>query len=84
VSEFSPGGVSPAERPGKLGWFWSVIRSKPEMVLGGVVYTWATEGPEDLDRIFGLTDPEGNPVDGSVAALGQIFRGGVEVAHDPS
>jgi hypothetical protein len=84
VSEFSPGGVSPSERPGKLGWFWSVIRSRPDMVLGGVVYTWATEGPEDLDRIFGLTDPEGTPVDGSVAALGRIFRGGAEVARDPS
>jgi len=55
-------------------WYWSTIRAHPEMVLGGVVYTWATQGPEDLDRVFGLTDADGNPVDGSLDALGQLFR----------
>lgn len=74
VSEFAPGGVGPADRPSKLAWFWSVIRSRPEMVLGGVVYTWATQGPEDLDRVFGLTDPDGHPIDGSVDALARLFR----------
>jgi hypothetical protein len=74
VSEFSPGGSGAAERPGMLGWYWSTIRAHPERVLGGVVYTWTTQGPEDLDRVFGLTDPTGAPVDGSIAALRQIFR----------
>jgi hypothetical protein len=74
ISEFSPGGVGPQERPKMFGWYWSAIRAKPEMVLGGIVYTWATQGPEDLDRVFGLTDPNGVPVDGSVEALGQLFR----------
>jgi hypothetical protein len=74
VSEFSPGGVGPADRPGMFGWYWSTIRAHPKMVLGGVVYTWATQGPEDLDRVFGLTDPDGNPVDGSVEALGKLFH----------
>jgi hypothetical protein len=75
VSEFSPGGVGPAERPRMLGWYWSTIRAHPERVIGGVVYTWATAGPEDLDRIFGLTDEAGRPVDGSLAALRRLFRG---------
>lgn len=74
ISEFSPGGSGAAERPGMLGWYWSTIRAHPERVLGGVVYTWATQGPEDLDRVFGLTDPSGAPVDGSLAALRQLYR----------
>jgi hypothetical protein len=77
VSEFSPGGVGEADRPTMLGWYWSTIRAHPERVIGGVVYTWATRGPEDLDRIFGLTDENGRPIDGSLAALRQLFRGGV-------
>jgi hypothetical protein len=74
VSEFSPGGVGPQERPRMLGWYWSTIRAHPERVLGGVVYTWATGGPEDLDRVFGLADDTGKPVDGSIAALRALFR----------
>jgi beta-galactosidase/beta-glucuronidase len=74
VSEFSPGGVGAAERPNMLGWYWSTIRAHPKRVLGGVVYTWATRGPEDLDRVFGLTDESGAPVDGSLAALGRLFK----------
>jgi hypothetical protein len=58
-----------------------VIRERPEMVLGGVVYTWATEGPEDLDRVFGLTDSEGRPVDGSLQALSRLFRPPGTQAH---
>ncbi|MCC6991248.1 MAG: hypothetical protein IT181_19745 [Acidobacteria bacterium] len=74
VSEFSPGGVGMAERPRMLGWYWSTIRAHPERVIGGVVYTWATRGPEDLDRVFGLTDEEGRPIDGSLATLRRLFQ----------
>ncbi|MGE3271174.1 MAG: glycoside hydrolase family 2 TIM barrel-domain containing protein, partial [Chloroflexota bacterium] len=74
VSEFSPGGVGEQDRPRMLGWYWSTIRAHPERVLGGVVYTWATRGPEDLDRVFGLTDDNGAPVDGSLGALRQLFH----------
>jgi hypothetical protein len=74
VSEFSPGGSGAAERPSMFGWYWSTIRAHPKRVLGGVVYTWTTQGPEDLDRVFGLTDASGAPVDGSTAALRQLFR----------
>ncbi len=74
VSEFAPGGVAPAERPAKLCWFWRVIRARPEMVLGGLLYTWTTDGPEDLDRVFGLTGPDGRPVDDSLQALSRLYH----------
>jgi hypothetical protein len=83
VSEFSPGGVGAAERPNMLGWYWSTIRAHPKRVLGGVVYTWATRGPEDLDRVFGLTDESGAPVDGSLAALSRLFHEDAVAARAP-
>jgi hypothetical protein len=73
-SEFAPSGLSAQDRPHRFQWFWKVIRSRPSMVLGGVVYTWSKVGPEDLDRVFGLTDEAGQPVDGSVAALSRMFH----------
>lgn len=84
VSEFSPGGVGPSERPQMLGWYWSTIRKHPKRVIGGVVYTWTTRGPEDLDRVFGLTDETGKPVDGSLAALRRLFREQEAVRADAS
>jgi hypothetical protein len=84
VSEFSPGGAGESDRPRMLGWYWSTIRAHPERVLGGVVYTWATRGPEDLDRVFGLTDESGAPIDGSLRALRQLFRPASPVPGDPT
>jgi hypothetical protein len=84
VSEFSPGGAGAAERPNMLGWYWSTIRAYPKRVLGGVVYTWATRGPEDLDRVFGLTDESGVPVDGSLAALQRLFQEETVSRRDPT
>jgi hypothetical protein len=84
VSEFSPGGVGASERPNMLGWYWSTIRAHPKRVIGGVVYTWTTRGPEDLDRVFGLTDPSGAPVDGSLAALRRLFREDAPDTRDPT
>jgi hypothetical protein len=84
VSEFSPGGVGAAERPNMLGWYWSTIRAHPKRVIGGVVYTWATRGPEDLDRVFGLTDESGAPVDGSLAALRRLFQDDAPVSRGPT
>ena len=69
ISEFAPGGVGPLERPLGFQQQWMVIRSRPGLVLGGMAYTWATNGPEDLDRVFGLVDPGGVPTDGALAAL---------------
>jgi len=73
-SEFAPTGMSAQDRPRRMEWIWKVIRSRPTMVLGGVVYTWSTNGPEDLDRVFGLTDGDGHPVDGCVDALSRMFQ----------
>jgi hypothetical protein len=84
VSEFSPGGSGPAERPAMFGWYWSAIRAHPERVLGGVVYTWTTKGPEDLDRVFGLTDESATPVDGSIDALRQLFHDNTVGRRGPS
>jgi hypothetical protein len=66
-----------------FSWYWSTIRAHPKRVIGGVVYTWTTQGPEDLDRVFGLTDASGQPVDGSVAALRQLFREDADARRGP-
>jgi hypothetical protein len=73
ISEFAPGGVGPAERPVGFQQDWAIIRSRPGIVLGGLAYTWATNGPEDLDRVFGLVDPQAVPTDGALAALSAAY-----------
>jgi glycosyl hydrolase family 2 len=73
ISEFAPGGVGPAERPLGFQVDWSTLRQRPDIVLGGLAYTWATNGPEQLDRVFGLVDPEGQPTDGALAALSSAY-----------
>jgi hypothetical protein len=73
VAEFSPGGLGPAERPGGLQAMWQTIRGYPDWVIGGVPYTWTTDGPEELDRVFGLVDGEGAARDGSLAAIGEMY-----------
>jgi hypothetical protein len=73
ISEFAPGGMGPTDRPLGFQQQWQVIRSRPGEVLGGLAYTWATNGPEDLDRVFGLVDPNGVPTDGALAALGGAY-----------
>jgi hypothetical protein len=42
-------------------------------VLGGLAYTWATNGPEELDRVFGLVDADGKATDGALAALSGAY-----------
>jgi hypothetical protein len=73
ISEFAPGGMGPADRPLAFQQDWQIIRSRPDVVLGGLAYTWATNGPEDLDRVFGLVDPSGVPADGALAALSAAY-----------
>ena len=74
VSEFAPGTLPVPDRPDGFRAMWSVVRSHPEWVLGGAVYAWTRNGPEGVDRNFGLTD-DGVPVDGrSLDMLGQLFR----------
>jgi hypothetical protein len=80
ISEFAPGGMIPADRPLAFRQQWNVIRSRPGVVLGGLAYTWATNGPEDLDRVFGLVDPNGVPTDGGLAALSAEYLSETRVA----
>jgi hypothetical protein len=75
VSEFAPGGMSPADRPQGFRSMWKKVRGAGGWVLGGVVYAWTTDGPEEVDRVFGLVDASGTPVDGALDAIGAIFRG---------
>ena len=74
--------MSPADRPLVLQQQWQVIRSRPSVVLGGLAYTWATNGPEDLDRVFGLVDPNGVPTDGGLAAISGAYLAETSVAGD--
>jgi hypothetical protein len=73
ISEFARGGVGPSERPLGFEQDWAIIRSRPEFVLGGLAYTWATNGPEELDRVFGLVDAQGLPTDGALAVLSASY-----------
>jgi hypothetical protein len=75
VSEFAPGGMSPADRPEGFRSMWRMIRGANGWVIGGAVYAWTTDGPEEVDRVFGLVDAQGQPVDGAFAAVGSLFRG---------
>ena len=74
VSEFGPGGAGPSDRPQGYRELWGLIRSRPERVIGGAAYVWFTEGPEEVDRIFGFVDPAGRPVDGALGALASAYR----------
>jgi hypothetical protein len=74
VSEFAPGTMAVPDRPDGFRAMWGMIRRHPEYVLGGAVYAWTRNGPEGVDRNFGLTD-DGVPVDGrSLDALAELFH----------
>jgi hypothetical protein len=77
ISEFAPGGTGPVDRPQAFRALWATIRSYPDWVIGGAVYTWSTDGPEELDRVFGLVDGEGRPRDGALAAIADFYLEGV-------
>ena len=73
VTEFAPEGWSRRDRPFGYLRMWGMMRAYPQLVLGAVAYAWTTEGPEPVDRGFGMVDGEGNPVDGSLEALSGVF-----------
>jgi beta-galactosidase/beta-glucuronidase len=73
ISEFAPAGVGPAERPIGFEQAWAAIRARPGIVIGGLAYTWAVNGPEELDRVFGLVNAEGQPTDGALGALSATY-----------
>jgi hypothetical protein len=74
VSEFAPGGIAVPDRPDGFATMWGYVRRSPDSVLGGAVYAWTRNGPEGVDRDFGLTD-DGQPVDGrSLEMLSTLFH----------
>jgi beta-galactosidase/beta-glucuronidase len=74
VSEFAPGTMAVPDRPDGFATMWGYIRRHPDWVLGGAVYAWTRNGPEGVDRNFGLTD-DGVPVDGrSLDELNTLFH----------
>jgi hypothetical protein len=74
VSEFAPGTLAIPDRPDGFAAMWQSIRKHPDWVLGGAVYAWTRNGPEGVDRNFGLTD-DGTVVDGrSLDILTKLFH----------
>jgi hypothetical protein len=74
VSEFAPGTMAVPDRPDGFATMWGWVRRHPDYVLGGAVYAWTRNGPEGVDRNFGLTD-DGTPVDGrSLDILSSLFH----------
>ncbi|HEX3247162.1 MAG TPA: hypothetical protein VHX16_17290 [Chloroflexota bacterium] len=82
ISEFAPGGLSPQDRPSGLRDMWEVVQSFDDRLLGGAVYAWSTEGPEEVDRVFGLVDSNTQPVDGALSAVARMYGG--DIADSPS
>jgi beta-galactosidase/beta-glucuronidase len=72
VSEFGPG---PEARPDGYREYWQVIRSHAQWVMGGVVYVWFAEGPEEVDHVYGLVNPDGRAVDGALEVIRELFSG---------
>ena len=73
ISEFGPVGLNRGQRASAYGRLWRVIRGFPEGVLGGSAYVWSTAGPEPLDRSFGLTNANGEPVDDALFTLAALY-----------
>ncbi|MCC6174220.1 MAG: hypothetical protein IT305_02855 [Chloroflexi bacterium] len=82
ISEFAPGGVSPVDRPRGYSAMWRVIEAAHGRTLGGAIYAWTTAGPEEVDRVFGLVDAKGQPVDGSFAAVQAMYLGLPDAPRD--
>ena len=82
VSEFAPAGWSPSERARGFQDMWARVRAHEQLALGAAPYVWSTEGPEAVDRIFGLTDERGLPVDETLAQLQRLYRG-ANAADEP-
>jgi beta-galactosidase/beta-glucuronidase len=74
VSEFGSRGVTPGSRAQAYAGMWRSIRSHPDFVLGGAPYVWSANGPEPTDKIWGLTDAAGQPTDGTLPALQQLWQ----------
>ncbi|HEV8634348.1 MAG TPA: PASTA domain-containing protein [Chloroflexota bacterium] len=82
ISEFAPAGVGRGDRPAGYWRMWSIVRSKPDLVLGAAPYVWSVDGPEPADRLFGLTDGNGQAVDTTLQTLKELYRVGSRVGGE--
>lgn len=73
VSEFAPVGLQDDERAAGYAEMWRTLRSYPPYVFGGLAYVWTTEGPEPVDREFGLLYGNDVAVDDSFNQLTDEF-----------
>lgn len=76
ISEFGPVGLRGVGRAVVYQQLWKTIAANRGLVLGGCAYVWTTEGPEPLDRMFGLTNGDGQPVDSSLSTLAALYAAG--------
>jgi hypothetical protein len=74
VSEYAPVNVPRGERADQFRDIWGTIRARRSFVLGGAVYVWSTDGPEEVDRAFGLVDAGGTPVDDALDAISALYH----------
>jgi len=74
VSEFAPLNAPHGERADRFREIWGVILARSSFVLGGAVYVWSTDGPEEVDRAFGLVDASGTPVDDALDTVSTLYH----------
>jgi hypothetical protein len=74
VSEFAPLDAPRGHRASLLREQWSTIQARTSFVLGGAVYVWSTDGPEVVDRAFGLVDETARPVDDALDAIADLYQ----------
>lgn len=72
ISEFAPAGIGRGERAAGYWRMWGIVRQRPELVLGAAPYVWNVEGPEPVDRLFGLTQ-DAAPVDSTLQTLREMY-----------
>jgi hypothetical protein len=82
VSEFAPAGIGRGERAAGYWRMWAMIRARPEYVFGAAPYVWSVEGPEPVDRLFGLTEA-GKPVDSALGTLRDMYNLPLPVESGP-
>lgn len=74
ISEYAPLNAPHGERADGFRTQWAAVRAHPEYVLGGAVYVWSTDGPEEVDRQFGLVDAQGQPVDNALDTISSLYQ----------
>jgi hypothetical protein len=74
VSEYAPLNAPHGERAEQFREIWGTIRARPGHVLGGAVYVWSTDGPEEVDKAFGLVGEDGVPVDDALDAISVLYH----------